>query len=441
MLTESSPPAFGWKALLPFASFLALYLGMGVWLSWEGHSNAFYQFPAATSALFGFAVALLLGRHRVQEQIATFTRGIGQETVILMCLIFMLAGAFSTVTTAMGSVQASVAAGLALCPAVLLLPGIFLVACFASLAMGTSMGTIGTMVPIALGVATSSEISSALTVGAVVGGAMFGDNLSMISDTTIAATQTLGCSMRSKMRQNLSYALPAALGVCIALFFAATPVALPPQDSIAWIKTVPYLLVLALALAGVHVIITLLLGIFSAALIGLLGGDFSFLQLGQAIYQGFESMAEVFFLTVLTAGLAAIAAREGGLDFLLRHLSRLVTSKRGAELGVAALVSTADICVANNTVAILVTGPMAKKMADRFHVSAARMASVLDIFSCVWQGLIPYGAQMLLAGALTQLSPFEIIPYTWYPMALGVVTLGSILVQTPAGRGTQRRRP
>jgi Na+/H+ antiporter NhaC len=428
------PKAFGWKALLPFLSFLALYLGMGIWLSWEGHSNAFYQFPAATSALIGFGVALLLGRRNVHEQISTFTRGIGEETVILMCLIFMLAGAFSKVTSAMGGVQASVAAGLALCPAVLLLPGIFLVACFASLAMGTSMGTIGTMVPIALGVASSAELSPALTVGAVVGGAMFGDNLSIISDTTIAATQTLGCSMRSKMKENLKYALPAAFAVCVGLFFAETPAAFAQPESIDWVKTVPYLLVLALALGGVHVIITLLLGIFSAALIGVVAADFSFLQLGQAIYQGFESMAEVFFLTVLTAGLAAIATREGGLDFLLRQLSRMVKSKRGAELGVAALVSTADICVANNTVAILITGPMAKKMCERFRVSASRMASVLDIFSCVWQGLIPYGAQMLLAGALSQLSPFELIPYTWYPMALGLVTLGSILGQRPRGR-------
>jgi Na+/H+ antiporter NhaC len=428
-------PLRGGLALLPFLSFLLLYLGVGTWLTLEGEPNAFYQFPAASCALVGFVVALILGWRNVQEQIQTFTRGIGEETVILMCLIFMLAGAFSKVTAAMGGVEATVAAGLTLCPAGWLLPGLFVVACLSSLAMGTSMGTIGTVVPIALGIARQAGLESALVVGAVVGGAMFGDNLSMISDTTIAATSSQGCSMRAKMRANLRLALPAAGIVLLALCFSDHGVWQASTSSVSWVKTIPYLLVLGLALAGVQVIVTLLVGITAAACIGLVSQDLSFVQLGQAVYQGFESMAEVFFLTVLTAGLAAIATREGGLDYLLQRLRRLIRSPKSAEFGIAALVSVADLCVANNTVAILLTGKMSRKLADHFQLAPARVASLLDIFSCVWQGLIPYGAQMLLAGALTGLSPFELMPFTWYPVALGAVTLTTMLL------GHQKRDP
>lgn len=415
---------------------MLLYIAVGAWLSYQGHPNAFYQFPAATCALIGFGVALILGMRNVNEQVRTFTLGIGDETVILMCLIFMLAGAFSTVTQAMGGVDATVNMGLSLLPNHLLLPGIFLIACFVSLAMGTSMGTIGTVVPIAIGIASKSGLDVALTVGTVVGGSMFGDNLSIISDTTVAATASQGCDMRSKMRANLKIAIPAALLVLVALYFWGTPSWQPEAFSFSFMKTLPYLVVLILAMLGVNVIVVLMLGIALAALIGFTTGSLDFLQFGKATYEGFESMAEVFFLTVLTAGLAAIATKEGGLHYLLERLNRFIKGKRSAEIGIASFVSIADLCIANNTVAIIVTGKMARTISDTYKLSAPRVASILDIFSCVWQGLIPYGAQMLLAGGLAKLSPFELIPYAWYPMALGVAATLAIVFQWPKANET-----
>jgi Na+/H+ antiporter NhaC len=420
-------------SLLPFLLFLSLYIGAGLWFYSQGIELAFYQFPAPSCALFAFALALLLGFRNVRFHIKTFTSGIGDETVVLMCLIFLLAGGFSALSKASGAVESSVNLGIYLLPDQLLLPGLFLISCLIALAMGTSMGTISTMLPIGLGLAESTGLNVALLAATVVGGAMFGDNLSVISDTTLAATGTQGAAMKDKMRANLKLALPAALLVFIVLIFLAEPTAQNLGGDFSLVLVLPYALVLLLALLGVHVIVVLLIGILASSLAGILTNAFSFFALGKIIYEGFISMADVFFVSILIAGLAAIAAKEGGLDWLLAKINPWAKTKRSAEFVIATSVSLADICVANNTVAILFAGPLAKKIADKFAIDKGRSASIIDVFSCIFQGIIPHGAQLLLAGGLCKLSGFAILPYSFYPFALAFFTLAS-MVMTSSNR-------
>lgn len=424
------PPEFklGGYSLIPFLGFLLLYIGAGSWFTALGRDMAFYQFPAPSCALFGFGLALIIGYKHVRYHIRTFTSGIGDETVVLMCLIFLLAGGFSAITQATGSVESTVNLGIFLFPDRLLVPGLFMISCFISFAMGTSMGTISTMIPIAIGVSHAADLSLPLVAGTVLGGAMFGDNLSVISDTTIAATGSLGCSMRDKMIANLKIAIPAAIIVVILLFFVGVPGNQQAGGDFSLLRVIPYALVLSLAVLGVHVVVVLMLGIVSSIIIGLANQSFAIFDVGKIIYQGFVSMSDVFFVTILIAGLAAIAAKEGGLDFLLKKLSPLAVGKRSAEGVIALCVSIADICVANNTVAILFTGPVAKKIASQFNITKARAASVLDVFSCVFQGIIPHGAQLLLAGGLCQLSGFAILPFVFYPVILGIIAVIYILL-------------
>jgi Na+/H+ antiporter NhaC len=294
--------------------------------------------------------------------------------------------------------------------------------------MGTSMGTLSTIIPIAIGVSDAAQLSLPLVAGAVLGGAMFGDNLSVISDTTIAATGTQGCSMKDKMSANLKLAVPAAVLVFILLFFLQGGDSKISSTDFSLIKVLPYAIVLALATCGVHVVVVLMLGILSSIAVGLLSSSFALFDIGKLIYEGFMSMSDVFFVTILIAGISAIAAKEGGLDFLLKKLSPWARGKRSAEAVIALCVSISDICVANNTVAIIFTGPLTKKIAHRFAISKARAASLLDIFSCVWQGIIPHGAQLLLVGGLCKLSVFSILPYSFYPLFLAVITIISIII-------------
>lgn len=420
------------RALIPFLFFFLFYVLAGLWFTLEGREYAFYQYPAPSCALLGFAVALLLGRKNLSHYVNVFTAGVGEQTVVLMCLIFMMAGAFSSLTKAMGAVDATVNLGLSFLHPSLLTPGIFLISCAIAVAIGTSMGTIGAMIPIAMGVAETSGLSPAMTAGAVLSGAMFGDNISIISDTTIAATGTQNCDMRSKMLANLKVAIPAAAVAC-TLYGVMSPTAhVTGASEFLIVKTVPYWLVLCFALFGMNVIAVLMLGIVSAIFIGVATDAFAIAATGKLIYQGFEDMSEVFYMTVLIAGLASIAAKEGGLEWIIVNIQRVVRGRKSAELAIAAIVSLVDICVANNTVAIVISGPMAKDLSTRYGISPARTASLLDIFSCIWQGVIPYGAQLLLVMALARLSPFEIIPYSWYPVALAGGALVSIATSTKA---------
>lgn len=410
-------------SLLPFLVFILLYLGSGIWFSYQNVSMPFYKFPAAASAFFGFCAALVVGRKNINGCIKTFTNGIGEENIILMCLIFLMAGAFSALAKEIGAVNATVNIGLSIIHPKLILPGLFIISCLVSFAMGTSMGTISALIPIALGIGHEANINVGLLAGIVVGGSMFGDNLSIISDTTIAATQTQGCAMKDKMKENFKIALPSALIVCgILLFFSVGQRPMVDFD-IDLLKVVPYVLVLTLALLGINVLLVLVSGILSCIAIGLLQHSFMFFDVGQVIYNGFLSVVDVLFVTMLIAGLGAIAVKEGGIEFLFKKLSKVAVGKKSGELLVGLMVSFADICTANNTIAILLSGEFAKKTAQKFGITPARSASTLDIFSCVWQGILPYGAQILLASGLCQVSAFLIIPYTLYPLVLAFVTL------------------
>lgn len=423
-MTELNPQKrLGALSLIPLFSFLLLYIGAGCWFSIKGQDMAFYQFPAPTCALFGFWIALILGYKNLSFHIKTFTSGIGDETVILMCLIFLLAGAFSSVTTKMGAVDASVAFGMYLLPSKLLLPGLFIISCFISFAMGTSMGTLSTIMPIAIGLSNDAGLSLPLVAGTVLSGAMFGDNLSIISDTTIAATMTQECGMKEKMKANLKIALPAAFFTLLLLFFMQEPTFVETLPDFSIVRIIPYVVVISLAILQVHVVLVLSIGIIIAIVIGIATQSFHVLEIGRIIYDGFLSMTDVFLVSILIAGIAAIALKEGGLDYLLKKLSHVAKGKKSAELVIAVCVSIADIAVANNTVAILLSGSVVKKIAANFHLSRARAASLIDIFSCVWQGIIPHGAQLLLVGGLCKLSGFAIIPWTFYPMVLCIMTL------------------
>lgn len=392
-------------ALLPLVVFLALFLGAGIYFNIHGVDMAFYQLPAPVAAMVGIILAFIIGKGSMDEKMDTFVKGVGDSNIIIMCMVYLLAGAFSAVASAMGGVDSTVNFGLSVIPPSLILPGLFIIACFVSTAMGTSMGTIGAVAPIAVEMATKAQLPVAVAVGAVVGGAMFGDNLSMISDTTIAATRTQGCEMKDKFIMNFKIALPAAILTIIIMIFTGMSGQIPADLEYNVIKIIPYIAVLVLALAGINVFLVLIIGIVLGGIIGLIDGSLTFISFAQTIYEGFTSMQEIFILSLLVGGLAALIAKDGGVDYLLHAITSRIKSTRGAEAGIGALVSVADICTANNTVAIVITGPMAKQIADENGVDPRRSASILDIFSCVWQGIIPYGAQLLLAGQLAQLSP------------------------------------
>ncbi len=413
----------GIRALLPLFIFLGLFLGTGIYLQWQGVDYAFYQLPAPVAALAGIFAAFILGKNSTEEKINTFIEGAGNNNIIIMCMIYLLAGAFALLAEKTGGVNATVNLGLSLIPSTLIMPGLFLIAAFISTAMGTSMGTISAVVPIAIGMSNRAGLSLSLTIAAVVGGAMFGDNLSMISDTTIAATKTQGCSMRDKFKANLLLVLPAALLTLVILTFLGGEVDLIGDFDYQFLNVLPYLLVLALALLGVNVFIVLTLGIILTSGIGLFTQQFTLLGIANIIYEGFTGMQEIFLLSLFTGGLAEMIRAEGGIDYLLSLISRKIKSKRGAELGIASLVSVSDICTANNTVAIILAGPLVKDIATEHDIPNSTAASLLDIFSCVWQGIIPYGAQILLAGSLANLSPLAIIPKLYYQFILGIVVI------------------
>lgn len=417
--------------LLPLGVFLALFLGTGLYFNAQGVNYAFYQLPSPIAAIVGIIVAFLISKATLDEKVDTFVKGVGDSNIIIMCMIYLLAGGFSTVAKAMGGVDSVVNFGLSVIPPSLILPGLFIIASFVSTAMGTSMGTIAAVAPIAVEVALKADLPLAVATAAVVGGAMFGDDLSMISDTTIAATRTQGCNLKDKFVMNFKIALPAALVTIAIMVIFGVSGTVPTELDYSLIKILPYLTVLILALWGLNVFMVLILGTFLAGAIGVADGSFTLLTFAQKVYEGFGSMQEIFILSMLIGGLAAMIAKSGGIDYLIRVISRRIKNRKGAELGIAALISLADICTANNTVAIVLTGPMAKKISDEHNVDPRWSASILAIFSCVWQGIIPYGAQLLLAGSIAKLSPIEIMPHLYYPYLLGIIALFAIAIGFP----------
>lgn len=416
-------------ALMPLVLFLALFFGAGLYFTAQGEAMGFYQLRAPVAILPALALGAWLAWRRGIRPVETLLTGMGQANIMLMCLVFLLAGAFATVSKAIGAVDAVVAIGLGSLPPALILPGLFLVASFVALAIGTSMGTIAAVVPIALGVSDAAGLDAGLVLGAVVGGAMFGDNLSVISDTTIAATRSQGCRMRDKFRENFKIALPAAIATValMAVLGDTAPVAPPDGAASDWL-VLPYVIVLGLALAGLDVVLVLGLGLFLSGLFGLFVGEgYDLVTFAGDIYAGFEGMVEITLLSILIGGLAELIKVTGGLDWLARVIAGFArghTGRRSGEASIAALAVGADVLTANNTVAILVTGSLAKDIAGRHDISPRRSASLLDIFSCVTQGLLPYGAQILLAASLAGLSPLQIagkVYYCWLLAAVAVV--------------------
>ena len=422
-------------ALLPFLIFIVIYLGAGLILQAQGVKMAFYQFPSVTAMFIAVIAAFCMGRETLDEKFAIFARGAANENVLTMLMIYILAGAFSTVAKTMGGVEATVNLGLSVIPVQLLIAGTFVISAFLGTATGTSVGTITALVPIAVGLASESGLSVPMMLGACVGGAMFGDNLSMISDTTIAATKTQDVALKDKFRVNFFIALPAALitlGILLVIGQGEAAAMAPRTFEV--VKVVPYVLVLALAIVGVNVFLTLTIGIFSAGIIGMLWGGLTVFTFAQAIWDGFTGMSEVFFLALFCGGISELIAHNGGIVWLIEKLRGMMHSGKSAQLGITALVSLADCATANNTVAIILCGGVAKDMSREFRVDPRRTASLLDVFSCVFQGIIPYGAQLLMAASLTAatydiaISPTEIVPYMWYCWILAAFGLLSVFV-------------
>ncbi|MGF1840680.1 Na+/H+ antiporter NhaC family protein [Vibrio atlanticus] len=430
-------------ALIPLIVFLALFIGVGTYLSLQGVDFAFYQLPAPIAALPAVMLALLLSKHKLNRAIEQFLGGVGHKDIIAMCMIYLLAGAFAAVAKASGGVDATVNLGLSAIPTSMILPGIFLISAFIATAMGTSMGTIAAVAPVALGIADSAGMSIPLTAGVVLSGAMFGDNLSIISDTTIAATRSQGCEMRDKFKENIRIALPAALIAIVIFAFNSTATQVPETGPIEWLKVLPYITILILAVSGMNVFVVLTIGILLAGGVSL-GSieNYGMTDYVKDIYAGFGNMQEIFLLSMLIGGLSELMRRQGGLAFLTNLVSGLIrafgsshskqANGRASELGIAGLVSMVNLCTANNTVAIIVSGSVARQLAEENNVSPRRSASLLDIFSCVIQGVLPYGAQVLLLGSVFNLSPLEIVSNSYYCFALAIVAVVAVFIKHPA---------
>lgn len=416
----------GW-ALMPLVVFLCLYLVISLIV------NDFYKVPITVAFLVAsvYAVAATKGLS-LNDRILQYSQGAANKNIMLMIWVFILAGAFAHSAKAMGAIDATVNLTLMLLPDNLLLTGIFIASCFISLSIGTSVGTIVALVPVATGIASKTGVDMAFMTALVVGGAFFGDNLSFISDTTIAATRTQGCLMKDKFRVNSMIAIPAALLVCIYYIIYGMHIETVNEvQQIEWGKVLPYLIVLGTAVIGVNVVLVLLLGLISTGVIGMIYGQFDLFSWFGAMGSGITGMGELIVITLMAGGMLELIRFNGGIDYVLHCLTLRVKSKRAAELGIAALVSFANVCTANNTIAIITVGPLASNIAEQFRIDKRKSASLLDIFSCVVQGLIPYGAQMLFAAELAGLSPINIMEYLYYPMVLGGVALLSILFRYP----------
>lgn len=415
-------------ALLPIGIFLILFLGTGI------ATQDFYRMPVLVAFLIAATVALLLNpKEKMQTKLEIFCKGAGESNIILMCMIFLLAGAFSNVAKSMGAVESTVQLSLSILPTHLLVAGLFIIACFISISMGTSVGTITALTPIGLGIAQETGMPIALVIGAIIGGGMFGDNLSMISDTTIAAVRTQGCELKDKFKTNFLIVLPAAIITIIILTVLTSKYqgSMKGVYTYSFIQVVPYIAVLVGALIGVNVFVLLAGGTVFAGLIGMFNGSFDFFGFMQAAGDGMMGMEDLAMLSIVIGGTLALIKHNGGIDFLLNSIKKCIRSKKGAEFGIAALVSVVDLCTANNTIAIVMAGPLAKDIAEEYDIDPRRTASLLDIFSSCWQGMIPYGAQILAAAGLAAVSPMELLPYIYYPMLMGICGLLAIAFGFP----------
>lgn len=425
-MTQTTSRAKGLLALTPLIVFMISYLAVSLL------TGDFYKMPISVAFLIASVYAVAITRNEpFNRRIEHFSAGAANQNVMLMIWIFVLAGAFAESARAMGAVDATVALTMYLLPAKLLPAGLFIAACFVSISVGTSVGTIVALVPVAAGLAEQTALDPAWLTAIVVGGAFFGDNLSFISDTTIAATRTQECELRDKFRVNVRIVAPAALITLCIYLFTATDVVAPTPERIEGIKIAPYLLVLLTAIAGLNVMKVLILGIISAGVIGIATDSFGALEWCTCMGQGITGMGELIIITMLAGGLLELIRVNGGIDYLINLLTRHINGRRGAEGSIAALVCMANLCTANNTIAILSVGTIARDIADRYGIDRRRSASLLDTFSCLMQGVLPYGAQLLMAAGLTGLSPLNIIGHLYYPLIMGVCAVLAIIFRYP----------
>ena len=414
------------SALLPILVFLLIFLGSGY------ITGDFYSMPAIAAFLIALLVAFVQNRQLCfADKIRLAAEGVGNENIITMCLIFLAAGAFTGAVKAAGGVDSTVNLGLSILPSNVAVAGLFLIGCFISISMGTSVGTITALAPIAVGISQKTGFSMAICAGAVVGGAMFGDNLSMISDTTIAAVKTQGCEMKDKFRENFLIVLPAAIVTILLFLVLGRNAAFQLKGELTFniFRVLPYLVVLIGALAGVNVFIVLIAGTVLSLIAGVGTGAFGLGDMFTHVGEGIMGMYDITVISIIVASIVALVKEYGGIDFILSFIRKRISGERGGELGIAALALLVDMCTANNMVAIVMSGPIAKEISDDFGVTSRRSASLLDMFSSMGQGLIPYGAQLLAAATLTGLTPFEIIPYCFYPLLMGVSGLVFIFIK------------
>ena len=417
----------GLLALSPIAVFLVAYVVTSL------IAGDFYKVPISVAFLITSIYAICTCRGLpLRERVTLFSRGAGDSNIMLMLWIFILAGAFAASAKEMGAIDATVNLTLHLLPDNLLLSGLFIAACFISLSIGTSVGTVVALTPIAAGIAEATEVTAPFVVAVVVGGAFFGDNLSFISDTTIMATRTQGCRMSDKFRVNSMIVVPAAIIVLLVYIILGAQIHAPqvlPQ--VEPLKVLPYVVVLVTAVAGLDVMVVLVVGLLLSGIIGIAYGDYDVFGWFTSMGNGILGMSELIIVTLLAGGLMAIIRHGGGIDFLIQRLTSHIHGRRGAELTIGGLVAFTDVCTANNTVAILTIGPIAREIAERYDIDPRKSASLLDTFSCMAQALIPYGAQLLMAASLAALSPVEIIPYLYYPFCMGVCALLAIFFRWP----------
>lgn len=420
-------PMSGWLALSPLLVFLGLYLVSSI------IANDFYKIPISAAFLIAsiYGIAICKGRS-IEQRISIFSEGAGNKNVLLMIWIFVLAGAFAATAKQIGAIDATVNIALRVLPDKLLYAGLFIASCFISMAIGTSVGTIVALVPVAAGIAQEIEVSKAFITGIIVGGAFFGDNLSFISDTTIAATRTQECSMADKFKVNLRIVGPAAIVVAALYIFLGRSVSVVPATGpIDFVLLIPYLLVIILAVAGVDVMAVLTLGLGVNAIIGFAKGSMDWSGWLEGIGSGISGMGDLIIVTMLAGGMLELIKTNGGLDFIVSGMTKRIRGKRGAELSIAGLVSLANICTANNTIAIITTGRIAQDITKRFGLDPRKSASILDTFSCLIQGLIPYGAQLLMAAGLAGVSSISIIANLYYPFIMGTFALAAIIFRLP----------
>ncbi len=416
----------GWLSLSPLLVFLVVYLVSSL------VAGDFYKVPVVSAFLISSVYALCITKGSMDKRIGIFSKGAGDSNVLLMIWIFVLAGAFANTAKEIGSIDATVNLTLKIVPARLLLAGLFLASCFISMAIGTSVGTIVALVPIASGLAQEIGTPAAMMAAIIVGGAFFGDNLSFISDTTIAATRTQGCSMADKFKANIWLAGPAAIIVAVIYLFMGSGItAVPSAEPVSLILLTPYLLVMIMAISGINVTIALCAGILLNAMIGIVGGSLGWIEFLSAMGSGVAEMGDLIIVTLLAGGMLEVIRHNGGINFLTRGLSSHISGKRGAEFSIAALVGISNLCTANNTIAIITAGGVAKDISRRFGLDPRKVASILDTFSCVVQGIIPYGAQLLMASGLAGISSAAIIGYLYYPFVLFAVACLAIAFRFP----------